>query len=128
MVFVCSGIVCSALEYGTGVWLERKWGIRWWDYSGHIGNFDGHICLASSIGFGLGGALLICVFQPVFNKLYHRMTIGLRMTLCIVFLLVFIADAAYAAMTPNMGNHITAHVILAVEKSDHQYKVMHTAA
>ena len=128
VVFVCSGIVCSALEYGTGVWLERKWGIRWWDYSGHIGNLDGHICLASSIGFGLGGALLICVFQPVFNKLYHRMTIGLRMTLCIVFLLVFIADAAYAAMTPSMGNHITAHVILAVEKSDHQYKVMHTAA
>lgn len=111
-VFVLSGIVCSALEYVSGVWLEQKWEIRWWDYSGHFGNLDGQICLASSIGFGLGGALLICVIQPVFNRLYHRMTIGLRMTLCIVFLLVFIADAAYAAITPNMGNHITAYVTI----------------
>ncbi len=36
------------------------------------------------------------------------MTIGLRITLCILFLLVFIADAAYAAMTPNTGTNITA--------------------
>ena len=108
LVFVLSGAVCSALEYVSGVWLEQKWGIRWWDYSGHWGNLDGHICLASSIGFGLGGALLICVLQPVFNRLYHRLTIGLRITLCILFLLVFIADAAYSAMTPNTGTNITA--------------------
>lgn len=71
-------------------------------------NLDGQICLASSIGFGLGGVLLICIVQPVFNKIYHRMTIGLRVTLCILFLLIFIADAAYAAIIPNTGKHINS--------------------
>lgn len=105
-VSALSCVLCTALEYFSGVWLEWKWGVRWWDYSGHLCNVDGHICLASAVGFGLGGMLLICVFQPVFNKCYHRMTIAARVTLCIVFTLLFIADAAYAAMLPNTGRLI----------------------
>ncbi len=35
-VFVLSCILCTALEYFTGVWLLWKWGVRWWDYSGHL--------------------------------------------------------------------------------------------
>ena len=105
-VFVLSCILCTTLEYFSGVWLEWKWGVRWWDYSGHLCNVNGHICLTSAIGFGLGGLLLICVFQPIFNKYYHRMTIKIRVTLCILFTLLFIADAAHSAMFPNTGQHI----------------------
>lgn len=106
-VFVFSSILCTVLEYLSGVWLEWKWGTRWWDYSGHLCNVNGHICLTSSVGFGLGGMLLICVFQPVFNKYYHRMTIGMRVALCILFTLLFITDAAYSAILPNTGKHIS---------------------
>ncbi|MDE7476523.1 MAG: putative ABC transporter permease, partial [Lachnospiraceae bacterium] len=91
LVFAVSCFLCTTLEYFSGVWLEWKWGVRWWDYSGHLCNINGHICLTSSIGFGLGGVLLICIFQPVFNKYYHRMAIGMRVTLCILFMLIFIA-------------------------------------
>ena len=56
--------------------------------------------------FGLGGALLICVIQPVFNKYYHRLTIKMRIALCIIFTLIFIADAAHSAMLPNTGEYI----------------------
>lgn len=107
VVFVLSCLLCTTLEYCSGTWLLWRWGVRWWDYSGHICNVNGHICLTSSISFGLGGVLLICLFQPVFNKYYHRMTIAVRMTLCIVFTLIFIADAAYSAMQPNTGKHIS---------------------
>jgi len=107
LVFVISCLLCSTLEYFSGVWLEKKWGIRWWDYSEHKFNIRGHICLTSAIGFGLGGVFLICLVQPIFNKYYHRMTIKMRVTLCVLFLLVFIADAAYSAATPNTGTHIS---------------------
>ena len=107
VVFVLSCVTCTILEYFSGVWLEWKWGIRWWDYSDHLYHINGHICLTSSVGFGLGGMLLICIFQPVFNKYYHRMTIGMRLTLCILFTVLFIADAAYSAMKPNTGEHIS---------------------
>ena len=106
-VFVISCLLCSTLEYFSGVWLEKKWGIRWWDYSEHKFNIQGHICLTSAIGFGLGGVFLICLIQPIFNKYYHRMTSKMRVTLCVLFLLVFIADAAYSAATPNTGAHIS---------------------
>ncbi len=105
-VFVLSCIFCTALEYFSGVWLLWKWGVRWWDYSRHPYNVDGHICLTGAVGFGLGGVLLICVLQPVFNRYYHRMTIAVRVTLCIVFTLIFIADAAYSAMLPHTGEHV----------------------
>lgn len=107
IVFVLSCLLCTTLEYFSGAWLMWKWGIRWWDYSGHLCNINGHICLTSAVGFGLSGMLLICVIQPVFNKFYHRMTIAVRVTLCVVFTLVFIADAAYSAIQPNTGVHIS---------------------
>jgi len=107
-VFMLSSIACTVLEFFAGMWLEWKWGIRWWDYSGHFCNLKGHICLTSSIGFGLGGILLICIFQPFFNKMYHRMTIRLRILLCAICLLIFIADATYSIARPNTGQNITA--------------------
>ncbi len=107
LVFMLSCFLCSVLEYFAGVWLEKKWGIRWWDYSEHMFNFQGHVCLTSAVGFGLGGVLLICLIQPVFNKFYHRMTIKIRITLCVLFLLVFIVDAAYSTIAPNTGTHIS---------------------
>ncbi len=105
-VFALSCVLCTTLEYFSGMWLEWKWGVRWWDYSGHLCNVNGHVCLTSSAAFGLGGALLICVIQPVFNKYYHRLTIKMRIALCIIFTLIFIADAAHSAMLPNTGEYI----------------------
>lgn len=116
LVFVISCLLCSTLEYFSGIWLEKKWGIRWWDYSEHKFNIRGHICLTSAIGFGLGGVFLICLVQPIFNKYYHRMTIKMRVTLCVLFLLVFIADAAYSAATPNTGTHISTLLFIQSNK------------
>lgn len=105
--FFLSCTLCTVLEYFAGVWLEWKWDVRWWDYSEYPWNIDGHICLASSIGFGLGGVLMICILQPVFNKLYHHMTLRMRVLLCVLLILIFIADAAYSAALPNMGDYIS---------------------
>lgn len=107
LVFFLSSVLCTILEYGAAAWLETRWGIKWWDYSGCFMNIAGRVCLLSSIGFGLGGMLLICVFQPVFNRIYHKMTLGLRIFVCIVLLLIFTADAAYSIMHPNTGRNIT---------------------
>jgi len=111
-VFFISCFLCTILEYFTGKWLERKWNVRWWDYSGHLWNIDGHVCLTSTIAFGFCGILLICIFQPVFNKLYHHMTLGIRAILCIICILIFIADAAYSASLPNTGHHISTAINL----------------
>ena len=107
LVFTCSAFLCTVVEYVTAVWLEYKWGVRWWDYSGAFGNIDGKICLLCSVGFGIGGVLLICVFQPFFLKFYHRTTRGMCIFLSITLILLFVADAAYSIIRPNTGTNIT---------------------
>lgn len=106
-VFGISLCVCSVLEYLTSFFLERRWGIRWWDYSGHFLNINGRICLLGAVIFGLGGTALICLFLPFYEKLYRKVPKKWRNGICLLLLLVFVADAAYCAMRPNMGYGIS---------------------
>lgn len=114
-VFLTSMLLCSVLEYLASYVLERVWGIRWWDYSGQLLNISGRICLLSSLMFGLGGWLLVCYAVPYLRMLYRkiwRMENGRKalQLVCLVLLLIFAADAAWAADFPNMGNGINVEV------------------
>ncbi len=106
-VFILSTVICTILEYAAATWLDYKWNVRWWNYSNSFLNLDGKICFACSIGFGLGGVLLICIFQPLFHKFYHKTTRGTRIFICILLIFIFAADAAYSIINPNTGANIT---------------------
>ncbi len=106
-VFFVSMLLCSLLEYGTGYFLEKKWRIRWWNYEGHFLNLHGRICLAGAVAFGLGGVLLICLLLPLYDKCYARLPKGFKLGAAMVLLAVFVADAAYCAVRPNLGYGIS---------------------
>lgn len=106
-VFFFSAIVCSALEYLTSYFLELRFGIKWWDYRGHFLNISGRICLLGAVTFGLGGAVLVCLYLPFYDKIYQKISMKWRIMLCLLFLAVFVADGAYSAMRPNTGEGIT---------------------
>ncbi|SOY29750.1 hypothetical protein AMURIS_02471 [Acetatifactor muris] len=106
-VFFLSMLVCSVLEYLTSYFLELRWGIRWWDYSGHFLNLNGRVCLSGAVIFGLGGTALICLILPYYEKVYRRLSGKWRLVLCMVLLIVFIADATYCAVQPNTGDGIS---------------------
>ena len=106
-VFGISLCSCSVLEYLTSFFLERRWGIRWWDYSGHFLNINGRICLLGAVFFGLGGTALVCLFLPFFEKLYWKISKKWRVCICLALLLIFVADAAYCSMRPNVGYGIS---------------------
>lgn len=107
LVFLISMVVCSALEYFTSFFLEKKWGIRWWDYSGHFLNIRGRICLLGAVVFGLGGALLVCLLYPLYERWYEKMPKGLKVGLTLTLLAVFVLDATYCAVWPNTGQGIS---------------------
>ena len=111
LTFLLSALLCSVMEYCTGVFLEWKWGMRWWDYSGHFLNLQGHICLLGAVCFGLGGMLLNCYVMPFYMKLYHKIPAKWRWTLCGVFVAVFAADIIYCAARPHTGEHVTVGII-----------------
>lgn len=107
-VFFLSMLLCSVLEYLTSFFLERRFGVRWWDYSGHFLNVSGRICLLGAVMFGLLGSVLVCLFLPFYEKMYGRVPRKWRMALCLVFLLIFVMDAAYCAVHPNVGKGISS--------------------
>lgn len=106
-VFMFSTIICSILEYLTSFFLERRFGIKWWDYEGHFLNINGRICLVGAAAFGLGGAALVCLYLPFYERLYDKISAGWRLAICLFALAVFIADGAYCAMRPNVGAGIS---------------------
>ena len=110
IVFLFSVVVCSGLEYFTSFFLEKLWGIRWWDYSSHFLNIQGRICLAGALLFGLGGTFLVCWFLSLYEKWYQRLSRGWRLTLTLILLAVFVLDATYAAIWPNLGRGISYRV------------------
>lgn len=106
-VFLLSVTICSVLEYFCSWFLEKLWHIRWWDYSHHFANFNGRISLITSIGFGIGALLLIYLLIPWFERIYEKISPNARKAVGILLLFLFLADATYAAVSPNTGNGIT---------------------
>lgn len=107
-VFFFSMLLCSVLEYLTSYYLEQHWGIRWWDYSSHFLNISGRICLLGAVVFGLGGTALICLFLPLYDRLYLKIPKKWLIPLCLLLILLFVADATYCTMRPNTGRGISS--------------------
>lgn len=107
LIFLLSMALCTVLEYAAGWYLESKWGIKWWDYSGAPLNLHGRICLSSSLLFGAGGMLLVWVVSPLFYAVYRRIPVKCRTVLGLLAIVLFVADAAYSAIFPHVGRGIT---------------------
>lgn len=123
LVFAVSLITCSLLEYAASWFLEMRWGIRWWDYSGHFLNINGRICLLGAVSFGAGGTALICVFIPFYERMIKKIPPKIRMAVSIIALLIFAADAAYAGIKPNTGYGIsTGRIDFADNENDQHNK------
>lgn len=56
--------VTTLLEYVTGVLMEAVFHASWWDYSDKKFNFQGKICLGSSLAWGFFTLALFYIFQP----------------------------------------------------------------
>lgn len=52
MTYVAGCIGATALEYITGVTMEALFKVRYWDYSEQRFNFQGQICLGSTLAWG----------------------------------------------------------------------------
>ena len=52
MVYVAGCVGATVLEYVTGVTMEALFKVRYWDYTKNKFNFQGHICLGTSLSWG----------------------------------------------------------------------------
>lgn len=63
-IFAISVITLTFWEYIVGVFLEKVFKTKYWDYSDHKINFQGRICLTNSIAWGVLGVGFINFIHP----------------------------------------------------------------
>ncbi|MBQ6887708.1 MAG: hypothetical protein IJN54_09380 [Lachnospiraceae bacterium] len=79
LVYIAGCIGATALEYVTGVVMEELFKVRYWDYSKLPFNFQGHICLSSTLAWG-GLTLLMTQFL---HKLVEQLVLSVTKELLI---------------------------------------------
>lgn len=68
LTYIAGVIGATALEYVTGVTMEALFKVRYWDYSKNKFNFQGHICLGSSLAWGF---LTILMTRVIHKPIEH---------------------------------------------------------
>lgn len=89
--------VATILEYLTGVLMETIFHTSWWDYSNKKFNFQGKICLESSIAWGVFTLILFEVFQPIVGDLVELIPRKTGILLVRVWLVGYCIDFAFSA-------------------------------
>ena len=85
----CAG--ATVLEYVTGVTMEALFKVRYWDYSKNKFNFQGHICLGSSLAWGVLTILMMEVIHVPVERLVLSIP-GPVLTIVTFFLTVVICS------------------------------------
>ena len=93
MSFLIAFVLCGLLEYMTSYILEKHFHARWWDYSQKPMNLHGRVWIGNLILFGIGGVLILEVFNPRFLALATAMEPLLFNSLLMALSLLFVADA-----------------------------------
>ena len=99
LLFLCSFVLVSAIEFLTGFLLEKLFHNKWWDYSERKFNICGYICPLFSILWGLGCVFVLKVFHPIAYRgicLLPQLPGAIMLT---VLCLVFAVDLAITVAT-----------------------------
>ncbi len=89
----------TLLEYVTGVVMEALFKVRYWDYSHKRFNFQGHICLTSSLAWGGLSVLLVYFMNQPIESLVMTIDEAIRPVIVFVATILFSIDLTHSVMT-----------------------------
>ena len=105
--FFAAFTLCGVVEYFTAVFLEMKFGEKWWDYTGYFLNIDGKVCAEGLLIFGLGGMVVVYFVAPLLDNMIRKLSLKVAIPICVALALMFTADQVYSSYYPNKGDGVT---------------------
>ena len=90
--FVICFVLCGVLEYMTSFVMEKRFHARWWDYSKKPMNLHGRVWIGNLVLFGLGGVLIVHVFDPLLYRLFDLISLPVRELMALILSAVIAAD------------------------------------
>lgn len=97
MLYFGGVVVATVLEYITGVLMEKIFHAHWWDYSNQKFNFQGKICLSSSIAWGFFTLGLFYILQPVAVKIVNLVSDSVGEIIVSVVTICYLVDFGFSA-------------------------------
>ena len=98
-LFLASMAAATVFEYAVGVIMEKLFKVKYWDYSEHRFQFQGRICLQSSLCWGFLGLILARVIHPPVEWFVAGPPFVLLIVVDILFTAAFAGDVAVSVRT-----------------------------
>ncbi|MCI8968292.1 MAG: putative ABC transporter permease [Lachnospiraceae bacterium] len=118
LVFVVGMVSTTILEYFTGVAMEQMFHVRYWDYSNQRLNLNGHICVTSSLAWGMFSVILTLYGHTPVERLVSRMSINTLEV--IVFVLTVYISIDMAESVREAIN--LKEVLLSLEENNEEFR------
>ena len=110
-LFAGTVIVCGGVEYFTSWILEKLFNAKWWDYTGYFLNINGRICFEGLLVFGMAGLTFTYILSPMLDDLYKKVDEKYRKIICIILMILFVADFIWSVLSANVGEGITSGLV-----------------
>lgn len=98
LLFFIAIVILSAWEYLVGVWLEKVFHTKYWDYSDHKFNIKGRVCLTNSIYWGILGVVFVKFIHPFMQKILGKVNTTLLISIISVVSVGLIIDIIVSIM------------------------------
>ena len=92
LTFLAGSIGATILEYVVGISMEAIFKVKYWDYSKQKFNFQGVICLSSSIAWGFLTILLTRVIHKPVEQLVFSLSAPVQWVIVGVVSVLFVSD------------------------------------
>lgn len=101
--YIVGAAACTLLEYVTSVLMEAIFKTKYWDYSGKFMNFQGRICLVSSLFWGVLSLFVIYVIHdPISAFITKHIPLPAAVVIASVISALFLTDIYFSAKAAFM--------------------------
>ena len=110
VLYVVSALLVTALEWATGLLLEKIFHHKWWDYSDRPLNIQGYICVPFSLLWGAACVLIVKGIHPALYKAALLIPVWLGSAFLTVLCAALAADTYVTASGILKLNHRLDHM------------------
>ena len=122
LTYVAGVIGATALEYVTGTAMVALFKVRYWDYTGKFMNFQGHICLRSSLAWGFLTILMTRVIHRPIEGLMYMIPDQVLYYLTVFLTVYIVVDFTLSFKAALDLKDIMVKIMRAREEMEHMQK------
>ena len=99
--------VCTVIEYIASFVMEKLYHVRWWSYHNSWYNFtiNGRVSFWTSIGFGIGGLLVLNYVHPNVVNFVDTFSFGAKLSVASSLMILFLIDNYMSSMAVSSVKH-----------------------